>query len=962
MSYSTSAWILIVHIFLYSAKSLGTVTWGSTENPSQKVSGYDENMNTIRTYQVCNVFDANQNNWVRTKYIQRRGAQRIHVEMKFSVRDCSSIPGVPGSCKETFNLFYYESDSDKATKDFPPWMENPWIKVDTIAADESFSQVDLGGRVMKINTEVRSFGPISRKGFYLAFQDYGGCMSLIAVRVFYRKCPRTIRNGALFQETHSGAESTSLVLARGECIPNAEEVDVPIKLYCNGDGEWMVPIGRCMCKAGHEAVENGTVCRACPSGFFKTAQGDEKCLQCPINSRTTNNGATNCVCRNGYYRTDSDPLEMPCTTVPSAPQNVISSVNETSLMLEWNPPRETGGRDDVVYNIICKSCGGGRGGCTRCGDNVQFVPRQLGLTETRVFISDLLAHTQYTFEVQAVNGVSDQSPYSPQYASVNITTNQAAPSTVSIMHQVSHTIDSITLSWSQPDQPNGVILDYELQYYEKDQTEHNSSIIKSQTNTAVIRGLKPGGIYVFQVRARTVAGFGRYSGKMYFQTMTEEEYNTSIQEKLPLIIGSAAAGLVFLIAVVVIIIVSFKYYSCFLFFQVSPGMKIYIDPFTYEDPNEAVREFAKEIDISCVKIEQVIGAGEFGEVCSGNLKLPGKREMFVAIKTLKTGYTEKQRRDFLSEASIMGQFDHPNVIHLEGVVTKSSPVMIITEFMENGSLDSFLRQNDGQFTVIQLVGMLRGIASGMKYLADMNYVHRDLAARNILVNSNLVCKVSDFGLSRFLEDDTSDPTYTSALGGKIPIRWTAPEAIQYRKFTSASDVWSYGIVMWEVMSYGERPYWDMTNQDVINAIEQDYRLPPPMDCPSALHQLMLDCWQKDRNNRPKFSQIVNNLDKMIRNPNSLKAMTPLVHLPLLDRSVPDFSSFNTVDDWLDAIKMGQYKDNFANGNFTSFDLVSQMTMEDVLRVGVTLAGHQKKILNSVQMMRAQMNQIQSVEV
>nr|XP_025845281.1 ephrin type-B receptor 3-like [Vulpes vulpes] len=124
------------------------------------------------------------------------------------------------------------------------------------------------------------------------------------------------------------------------------------------------------------------------------------------------------------------------------------------------------------------------------------------------------------------------------------------------------------------------------------------------------------------------------------------------------------------------------------------------------------------------------------------------------------------------------------------------------------------KQNDGQFTVIQLVGMLRGIAAGMKYLADMNYVHRDLAARNILVNSNLVCKVSDFGLSRFLEDDTSDPTYTSALGGKIPIRWTAPEAIQYRKFTSASDVWSYGIVMWEVMSYGERPYWDMTNQDV----------------------------------------------------------------------------------------------------------------------------------------------------
>ncbi|PKU38199.1 ephrin type-b receptor 2 isoform x1 [Limosa lapponica baueri] len=922
-----------------------TAELGWTVHPPsgwEEVSGYDENMNTIRTYQVCNVFESSQNNWLRTKYIRRRGAHRIHVEMKFSVRDCSSIPNVPGSCKETFNLYYFESDFDSATKTFPNWMENPWMKVDTIAADESFSQVDLGGRVMKINTEVRSFGPVSKNGFYLAFQDYGGCMSLIAVRVFYRKCPRVIQNGAIFQETLSGAESTSLVAARGTCITNAEEVDVPIKLYCNGDGEWLVPIGRCMCRAGYESVENGTVCRGCPSGTFKASQGDEGCVHCPINSRTTSEGATNCVCRNGYYRADADPVDMPCTTIPSAPQAVISSVNETSLMLEWTPPRDSGGREDLVYNIICKSCGSGRGACTRCGDNVQFAPRQLGLTEPRIYISDLLAHTQYTFEIQAVNGVTDQSPFSPQFASVNITTNQAAPSAVSIMHQVSRTVDSITLSWSQPDQPNGVILDYELQYYEKDLSELNSTTVKSPTNTVAVQNLKAGTIYVFQVRARTVAGYGRYSGKMYFQTMTEAEYQTSIQEKLPLVIGSSAAGLVFLIAVVVIGIVCSRrrgferadseytdklqhYTSGHSTYRspppglgvrslfVTPGMKIYIDPFTYEDPNEAVREFAKEIDISCVKIEQVIGAGEFGEVCSGHLKLPGKREIFVAIKTLKSGYTEKQRRDFLSEASIMGQFDHPNVIHLEGVVTKSSPVMIITEFMENGSLDSFLRQNDGQFTVIQLVGMLRGIAAGMKYLADMNYVHRDLAARNILVNSNLVCKVSDFGLSRFLEDDTSDPTYTSALGGKIPIRWTAPEAIQYRKFTSASDVWSYGIVMWEVMSYGERPYWDMTNQDVINAIEQDYRLPPPMDCPNALHQLMLDCWQKDRNHRPKFGQIVNTLDKMIRNPNSLKAMAPL-------------------------------------------------SSGDILRVGVTLAGHQKKILNSIQVMRAQMNQIQSVEV
>ncbi|XP_066454188.1 ephrin type-B receptor 1 isoform X1 [Eleutherodactylus coqui] len=967
-----------------------TAELGWTATPSsgwEEVSGYDENLNTIRTYQVCNVFGPNQNNWLRTTFIPRRNAQRVYVEMRFTVRDCSSLPNVPGSCKETFNLYYYETDSHVANKDSAFWNDAPYLKVDTIAADESFSQVDFGGRLMKVNTEIRSFGPLTRSGFYLAFQDYGACMSLLSVRVFFKKCPSVVQNFAVFPETMTGAESTSLVISRGTCIPNAEEVDVHIKLYCNGDGEWMVPIGRCTCKAGYEP-ENHTVCKACPAGMFKSNQGLGICAPCPTNSRSTAEASPICVCRNGYYRADTDPPEVMCTSVPSGPRNVISIVNETSITLEWHPPRETGGRDDVTYNIICKKCRSDRRSCSRCDDNVDFVPRQMGLTDTRVFISNLWAHTPYTFEIQAVNGVTNRSPFPPQHVSVNITTNQAAPSTVPIMHQVRATMKSITLSWPQPEQPNGIILDYEIRFYEKDHNEFNSSIAKSQTNTASIDGLRPGVVYVVQVRARTVAGYGKYSGKMCFQTLTDEEYKSELREQLPLIAGSAAAGVVFIVSLVAISIVcsrkrtyskeavysdKLQHYSTGrgkteppgttyvsrVQAYGSPGMKIYIDPFTYEDPNEAVREFAKEIDVSFVKIEEVIGAGEFGEVYKGRLKLPGKREIYVAIKTLKAGYSEKQRRDFLSEASIMGQFDHPNIIRLEGVVTKSRPVMIITEFMENGALDSFLRQNDGQFTVIQLVGMLRGIAAGMKYLSEMNYVHRDLAARNILVNSNLVCKVSDFGLSRYLQDDTSDPTYTSSLGGKIPVRWTAPEAIAYRKFTSASDVWSYGIVMWEVMSFGERPYWDMSNQDVINAIEQDYRLPPPMDCPAALHQLMLDCWQKDRNSRPRFGEIVNTLDKMIRNPASLKTVATIPAVPsqpLLDRSIPDFTAFTSVDDWLSAIKMGQYRDNFLSSGFTSLQLVAQMTPEDLLRIGITLAGHQKKILNCIQSMRVQMSQ------
>ncbi|XP_056116509.1 ephrin type-B receptor 3-like isoform X3 [Rhinichthys klamathensis goyatoka] len=906
-------------------ETLMDTKWATTElawtsHPEtgwEEVSGYDDAMNPIRTYQVCNVRELNQNNWLRSDFIPRKDVLRVYVEMKFTVRDCNSIPNIPGSCKETFNLFYYESDSDSATATSPFWMENPYVKVDTIAPDESFSMLESG----RVNTKIRSFGPLSKAGFYLAFQDLGACMSLISVRVFYKKCSTTIANFAVFPETATGAEATSLVIAPGTCVPNALEVSVPLKLYCNGDGEWMVPVGSCTCMAGFEPAVKETQCQACSPGTFKSKQGEGFCSPCPPNSRTSSGAASICSCRTGYYRADNDSPDSGCTTVPSSPRSVISSVNETSLVLEWSDPRDQGGREDLLYNVICKKCLPERGTCTRCDDNVDISPRHLGLIERHVTVRNLQAHTQYSFEIQAVNGVSNKSPYAPHFASVNITTNQAAPSAVPTVHLMGASANTMSLSWLPPEKPNGIILDYEIKYHEKDQGEAIAHTMTAQRSSARIEGLKPGTPYVVQVRARTVAGYGRYSSPTDFSTNHQADADKTLQEQLPLIVGSLTAGLVFIIVVVVIAIVCLRKqrngseseYTEKLQQYITPGMKVYIDPFTYEDPNEAIREFAKEIDVSCVKIEEVIGAGEFGEVCRGRLKLPGRREIIVAIKTLKAGYTERQRRDFLSEASIMGQFDHPNIIRLEGVVTKSRPVMIVTEFMENGALDSFLRLNDGQFTVIQLVGMLRGIAAGMKYLSDMNYVHRDLAARNILVNSNLVCKVSDFGLSRFLEDDATDPTYTSSLGGKIPIRWTAPEAIAYRKFTSASDVWSYGIVMWEVMSYGERPYWDMSNQDVINAVEQDYRLPPPMDCPTALHQLMLDCWVKERNLRPKFSQIVNTLDKLIRNAASLKVVT-------------------------------------------------STHSGDLLRIGVTLAGHQKKILGSIQDMRLQMNQTLPVQV
>ncbi|NIG58250.1 ephrin type-A receptor 4-like [Pontoporia blainvillei] len=213
----------------------------------EEVSIMDEKNTPIRTYQVCNVMEPSQNNWLRTDWITREGAQRVYIEIKFTLRDCNSLPGVMGTCKETFNLYYYESDNDKERF----IRESQFAKIDTIAADESFTQVDIGDRIMKLNTEIRDVGPLSKKGFYLAFQDVGACIALVSVRVFYKKCPLTVRNLAQFPDTITGADTSSLVEVRGSCVNNSEEKDVP-KMYCGADGEWLVPIGNCLCHAGHE--------------------------------------------------------------------------------------------------------------------------------------------------------------------------------------------------------------------------------------------------------------------------------------------------------------------------------------------------------------------------------------------------------------------------------------------------------------------------------------------------------------------------------------------------------------------------------------------------------------------------------------------------------------------------------------------------------------------------------------
>ncbi|XP_024082782.1 leukocyte tyrosine kinase receptor isoform X3 [Cimex lectularius] len=302
----------------------------------------------------------------------------------------------------------------------------------------------------------------------------------------------------------------------------------------------------------------------------------------------------------------------------------------------------------------------------------------------------------------------------------------------------------------------------------------------------------------------------------------------------------------------------------------------------------------KEIPREHLRLVKALGQGAFGEVYQGFFKnrAGDAVEMPVAVKTLPELSSSQAETDFLMEALIMSKFNHPNIVHFIGVCFGEHPRFIVIELLAGGDLKTFLREarpkpdRAAPLTMKDLLNCIIDVAKGCKYMEENRFIHRDIAARNCLLTSKgpgRVVKIADFGMAR---DIYRADYYRKGGKAMLPIKWMPPEAFMDGIFTTKTDVWSFGVLMWEVMSMGYMPYTGCTNREVMQLVTNGGRLAPPTNCPSQLYGIMTQCWQPNPDNRPGFPLILERLGYCMQDPDVIKA-------PLPDYTKPPPSELDT---------------------------------------------------------------------
>ncbi|KAM4611958.1 tyrosine-protein kinase Mer isoform 2-T2 [Polymixia lowei] len=687
---------------------------------------------------------------------------------------------------------------------------NGWNVLDLQASKLFPATIDLNQISDYLNHSLGlHLGSITQKGFHLGFSYSGTCAIVASVRLYYRRCPESIIDLARFEGVGAGSGFHT-----GSCVEGAVEMSQPV-MKCQVDGVWGPLQGECACVPGHQRVDD--TCQACRTGYYKPANESGGCHLCPPNSRTDREGAERCDCLQGYSRLPSDPDLLGCTKPPSCPVNVTAHHNNTILTLFWDPPHDLGGREEVMYSIEClEKKGEASSQWEACGEDVVYLPASADLTSTVVSIKGLISRSDYRLSIRAWNAIS--------------------------IHQgasISSVATVVIRRWKNP-----VIITVAPVPNISDHHKAPSPLKKSSFLAWLIIGVLCGGLFLLALISTAV-----YTLHHNYTKLTPEQE----VELLP----------------------------------INPGVPYRRSDEPDPEPQQAssvvqllggfsdrLLTNLKEVLVerSQLTLGKELGKGEFGSVYEGIFTPEEGLDIKVAVKTIRVGiHSQDDLNEFLREAELMKNFDHDNVVRLLGVTLEreqESPLampMMIMPFMKHGDLRRFLiatRYGDIPMFV-PLQGLLRfmiDIAAGMEYLSSHGFLHRDLAARNCMLGDDLSVRVADFGLSKNIY---SSNYYRQTVAIRVPIKWMAIESLSESLYTAKSDVWSFGVTMWEIVSRGRTPYPGVQNHELLDLLMSGHRLKPPEDCDPKLYKVMESCWHREPTQRPGFRELSERLKSLL---------------------------------------------------------------------------------------------------
>uniref|UniRef100_A0A8C7RI70 Tyrosine-protein kinase receptor n=1 Tax=Oncorhynchus mykiss TaxID=8022 RepID=A0A8C7RI70_ONCMY len=427
---------------------------------------------------------------------------------------------------------------------------------------------------------------------------------------------------------------------------------------------------------------------------------------------------------------------------------------------------------------------------------------------------------------------------------------------------------SVLLRWPEPVNPNGLILMYEIKFRQGTEPEKHECV--SRQHYRVHKGTRLTnlgyGNYSARVRATSLAGNGSWTEPVSFYVPPpKRDYDNAFY-------------LVIIIPIIVIILIA-SLITVLFFINKKRNSDRLGNGVLYASVNPEYFSAAEmyvpdewEVAREKITMHKELGQGSFGMVYEGLAKgvVKDEPETRVAIKTVNESASMRERIEFLNEASVMKEFNCHHVVRLLGVVSQGQPTLVIMELMTRGDLKSHLRSLRKENTSSQvlpplkkMIQMAGEIADGMAYLNANKFVHRDLAARNCMVAEDFTVKIGDFGMTR---DIYETDYYRKGGKGLLPVRWMSPESLKDGVFTTNSDVWSFGVVLWEIATLSEQPYQGMSNEQVLRFVMEGGLLDKPDNCPDMLFELMRMCWQYNPKMRPSFLEIINSLKEELEPP------------------------------------------------------------------------------------------------